>query len=53
MKREIEEKGAGQSGRIQKAKGYYGHCVHPGPFSKERTEEEDENDGVQQEKEEK
>jgi hypothetical protein len=32
--------GAGQASRIQKGKGHYGQCVHPGPLSKERAEEE-------------
>jgi hypothetical protein len=32
--------GAVQSGRIQKGKGYYGQCVHPGPCNKERIKKE-------------
>ncbi|KAH0813723.1 hypothetical protein GEV33_009066 [Tenebrio molitor] len=34
MKREIEEKGVVPDS--QKGKGYYGQCVHPGSFNKER-----------------
>jgi hypothetical protein len=36
--------GAGQASRIQKGKGHYGQYVHPGPFTKERAEEEREED---------
>jgi hypothetical protein len=32
--------GAGQSGRFQKGKGYYGQCVHSGPLNQERIKEE-------------
>jgi hypothetical protein len=34
-----KESGAGQLDRIQKEKGYYEQCVHPGPFKKERIKE--------------
>jgi hypothetical protein len=38
MKREIEDRGkrsgTEQPSRVQKRKGHYGQCVHPGPFSK-------------------
>jgi hypothetical protein len=35
MNREIEEKKVIQSRKIQRGKGYYGQCIHPGSFNKE------------------
>jgi hypothetical protein len=42
MKIEIEEKGVvpHSQARFSRGKGHYGQCVHSGPSSKERTEEE-------------
>jgi hypothetical protein len=33
--------GARQSNRIQKGKGHYGQCVHPGPFAKSKLKKKE------------